>query len=297
MRDKKFYIFLVLLVLLVLTNIFVNVRREKSNVPLAVVDHEGYSTEILAEPQRIISMMPSNTEILYALGLGERVVGVTNYCDYPADALNKVKIGDLTFDFEGILALEADLILATSGMADSVEKLRELGQAVVVVDPKNLDEIMESIEWIASFTGKEVEAKKLTKDMARRIEEVREFASKQQMTPKVFYEMWDDPLMTAGPGTFIHSLIIEAGGRNIGDSVPIEWSAYSLENLLEEDPDLILVTWEDYERVYKRASWQSLKAIKEGRVVWIDQNIISRPGPRIVDALEEIQAAIFPQKD
>ncbi len=300
MKKKEKLLLLVGLIVVVLAiSHFVLRGGKPSEVfsPQTITDHSGYETLIDHEPQKIVSLVPSNTEILYALGLGERVVGVSNFCDYPAEATQKPKVGDINIDFETILQLEPDLILTTGGMIDDTARLRELGMKVVVVEPKDLEEVLESIIWIGGFTGASEKATEIVEEMTKRIKKVRDFAAKQEIKPRVFYEVWDDPLMTAGPGTFINSLITEAGGRDIAQNLPEQWAVYSLETLLYEDPEIILVTWDDISKVYERETWQEISAVKNKRVAWIDQNIIARPGPRIVDALEEIQRILFSRGD
>lgn len=298
-KKEKLLLIVGLIVVVLAISHFVLRGGKPSEVfsPQTITDHSGYETLIDHEPQKIVSLVPSNTEILYALGLGERVVGVSNFCDYPAEATQKPKVGDINIDFETILQLEPDLILTTGGMIDDTARLRELGMKVVVVEPKDLEEVLESIIWIGGFTGASEKATEIVEEMTKRIKKVRDFAAKQEIKPRVFYEVWDDPLMTAGPGTFINSLITEAGGRDIAQNLPEQWAVYSLETLLYEDPEIILVTWDDISKVYERETWQEISAVKNKRVAWIDQNIIARPGPRIVDALEEIQRILFSRGD
>lgn len=262
---------------------------------IVVMDDMDRELKLAGRPERVISLAPNVTEILFALGLDDMVVGVTTECDYPAQAREKRQVGDINVDFEAVLEQEPDLIFMMGGMEEARERLGELGLTVAVVDPKDLDEVMESIMWVARITEAEDTGTELVEDMQARIELVRERAGEFEHEPTVFYEVWDEPLMAAGPGTFINALIREAGGKDIAQDMPQPWGVFSEEKLFLEDPEVILVSWHNYEQVLKREGWQGLQAIKNERVEWIDPDIIARPGPRIVDGLEAVQAAIFPE--
>jgi len=183
----------------------------------AIVDDLGRTVNIEKIPQRIVSLAPSNTEILFALGLGDKVVGVTEYCDYPSEALDKEKIGGFSTPYiEKIIFLQPDLILANSIHAkEIIPALEERGLTVFALAPKNLDGILEDIKMVGKIAGKEEEASKLVAQMEARIKAVTDKTKKLEKRPGVFYITWHDPLWSAGSGTTTQGLIEKAGGVNI----------------------------------------------------------------------------------
>jgi iron complex transport system substrate-binding protein len=243
-----------------------------------------------AKPDRIISLAPSNTEILFALGLEEKVVGVTEYCDYPKGALRKEKIGGFqTVNVEKVVSLEPDLVFATGGIQkEIVRKLENLGLSVVVLDAEKVDDILENIMLVGMTTGSEKEAKLLVEDMKQRIEVV-EKAAKKSKKPRVAYLLWGDPLIVAGNQTFMDDLIRLSGGENVFSNALIQYPEISFESLIEMNPEILING--DHSKINKSAlekdlKWMQISAVKNNRVYTIDADTVSRPGPRIVDALE-----------
>lgn len=275
-------------------------ERIEEEAPILITDDLERIVALEKYPERIVSTAPSNTEILFALGLGERVIGVTEYCDYPDEAKEKVKIGGFsTVDIEKITSLNPDLILAAelTGI-ENIEKLEELGMAVVVLRPENVDGILEDIKLVGKITGTEGEANALEAKMRSRMEAVRQ-KTQYLEKPKVFYVVWHDPLMAAGSNTFISDLIDMAGGTNIAHDME-GYKAISLEAVLERDPEVIITPTgmgeqPIYDFVVKEEWLGETSAVKNGRVHTIDQNIVNRAGPRIVDALEEFAKYIHPE--
>ncbi|MEC9488102.1 MAG: cobalamin-binding protein [Halanaerobium sp.] len=260
-----------------------------------VTDFAGRKVTFTSVPERIISLAPSNTEILFALGAGDKVVGVTTFANYPEEARDKPRVGDVNPNLEKIAIQRPDVIFTMGGMDEVVQKLTAIGYKVVVIDPQKIDDIFQAIDLISRVTATRDRAEELIGELRQRIAAVEEAVRDVENRPSVFYEVWDEPLMTAGPGTFIDSLIKMAGGRNVAGSLQQSWSQYSFERLLLDDPDIYLISWEDKGRVLERPGWSNLQAIKEGQVYIIDQDLISRPGPRIVDALEELARIIHPE--
>lgn len=260
-----------------------------------------------SEINTIVSTAPSNTEILFALGLGDKVVGVTSYCNYPPEVTERVNLGNLTIiggfstiNIEKIFALKPDLVLATGGVQNqSVEKLRNLNLTVMVLDPKNVSDILDNINYVGNITGKQKVAQELTDNMKGRIERI--ISRNISQKPRVFYLLWNDPLMSAGPGTFINDIIQLDGGTNLAEDAKIAYPVYSLETLIYRDPEVIIVnlghgdSGPTVEWVKTQQLWQKMSAVKNNRVYGIDADIITRSGPRIVDALEKVARYIHPE--
>ena len=207
-----------------------------------VFDDLGRLVAINGTPQRIISLAPSNTEILFALGLGEKVVGVTDWCNYPPEALEKEKVGGyVTPDIEKIVALNPDLILVAYGTPmEVINTMVGLGLTVFGIKSTDLDDVLNDIRTVGEITDKEVEAQALTSEMAVGIQAVTDVTSELENRPKVFYLISQD-LWTAGSGTFIHELIEKAGGVNICQNIT-GYSEISIEYVLACDPEIIITS-------------------------------------------------------
>ncbi|MBO8128158.1 MAG: ABC transporter substrate-binding protein [Peptococcaceae bacterium] len=280
------------------------VEQSGSGYPLTIVDDLGRQVTISKEPARIISLAPANTEILFALGLGDKVVGVTEFCDYPPEARNKPKIGGFsTPNAELIVAAQPDLVLAAGIHQEFIKQLEDANLTVVAVDPQNLTEVLKKIQLIGRITGAVQEANNLVGDMQRRINKIRAEVQDlpDEQKPTVFFELWPDPLTTGGAKSFLHSLIVTAGGKNIAGSVEKDWVTYNPEVLLAQNPEVIIFTHhgsskQTVEQVKAREGWEQVAAIKNDRVYSVaDQNLIVRPGPRVVDGLEIIAKFIHPE--
>jgi iron complex transport system substrate-binding protein len=253
---------------------------------------------------RIISLAPSTTEILFALGLDKEIVGVSSYCDYPPQAKNKTKIGDFSHpNLEKIFSLKPDYIFATGlEQAPVITELRQLGFKVYVSDPTNIKELFSSINEIARITNKTKEAIELVNKMNGDITVIR---SKTRLIPpakkvKVFIEIWHSPLMTAAKGSFIDELISLAGGINIAHEVSRPYSNFSAEKVISLNPDCIIMAYMDKESslklVTRRLGWQNINAVKNKRVFNdIEPDILLRPGPRITQGLKEIHKRLYPE--
>jgi len=273
--------------------------------PGAIVDDLGRSVSIKEIPQRIISLVPSNTEILFALGLGDKVVGVTEFCNYPAEVLDKEKVGGFsTPDIEKIIALQPDLILAGSIHAKEViPALEEWGLTVFALAPENLDGILKDIEVVGKITGKGEEASKLVAQMEARIEAITDKTErlKLQERPSVFFITWHDPLKSMGSKSFPHELIEKAGGVNIFQDVEERNFQVEFETVVYCDPQVIIVTVGHAAGEAKAFEWAKeeprlkvTEAGKNSRIFPLDTGL-TRCGPRAVDALEEFAKFIHPE--
>jgi iron complex transport system substrate-binding protein len=261
-----------------------------------VFDDLGRLVAINGTPQRIVSLAPSNTEILFALGLGDRVVGVTDYCDYPPEVLNKTKVGGYANpDIEKIVALNPDLILAGYGNPiEVVYTLAGLGLTVFGIKTTDLDDLLNDIRRVGEITDKEVEAQALTSAMESRIQAVTNQTEELEQRPRVFYIVWHDPLWTAGSGTFINELIEKAGGVNIFGNVT-GYPMVSIEDVLARDPEIIITSEWSYDWAKNATELASTNASQTERIYTLDDDLVQRPGPRLVEGLEWFAYLIHPE--
>jgi len=272
--------------------------------PGTYTDDMGRAVTIDQVPQRIVSFGPNITEILFALGLEEKVVGVSNYCDYPEAAKLKPKIGDaFNPSLEKIIALEPDLVL-TVKQEQLNSELDALGVKFMVLDPKDIDDILKDIELLGRVTGSEKSADKLVKDMQDSISQV---STMMEGVPKVrvfFIVDATDPTLpwTAGTGSFIGALITMAGGENIAAKAPGAWVQFSLEQIVSSDPEVIIIQTMtggiptiSKEELEEHPVWGEMTAVKQGNICFINGDLVSRAGPRIVQGLEEMAKTIHPE--
>jgi len=251
---------------------------------ITITDDLGREVTIEKIPQRIISLSPSNTEILFALGLGDKVVGVTDVCNYPPEAKEKEKIGGYSNpSLEKIIDLKPDLILAAFGNPGKlIEQLENLNLIVVGLNPKTIEDIFGSIELVGKITDEEKKASELVKNLRERVERVT-FITKNltsEQKPGVLYVVWYKPLWTAGSGTFIDELIQKAGGVNIAGDLS-GWPKISLETVIEKDPRIIIVGESaDQPGLLKTVKDESVlaetDAFKNNQIYAIDTDIVSR---------------------
>jgi len=261
-----------------------------------VFDDLGRLVAINGTPQRIISLAPSNTEILFALGLGEKVVGVTDWCDYPPEALEKEKVGGYdTPDIEKIVALNPDLILVAYGTPiDVINTMDGLGLTVFGIKSTDLDDVLNDIRTVGEITDKEVEAYALTSEMESRIEAVTDQTEELEERPRVFYIVWHDPLWTAGSETFIHELIEKAGAVNICQNIT-GYTTISIEGVVACNPEVIIASEWSFEWAQNETLLEGTDARQNGRIYQGDDDLVQRPGPRLVEGLEWFAYFIHPE--
>lgn len=260
------------------------------NYPLEVKDSDGKMITLEAVPEKVISLGPNMTELVYALGQGDRLVGVTTYCDYPEEALEVEKIGSLQEpDFEKIAELAPDLVLASTHVGEeTMKKLEELKiPTLTLYDERNLEGLHEIILTLGDALNCPTEAQALAEDCFTRIDAVRS-AVNEEARPSLYYVVgfgeYGD--FTAGGDTFVNDIIEAAGAKNI--AADIEGWSYSIEKLIEEDPDMIVIPAWAEESFGKEAPYSDLTAVKEGRVFTIDNNMIDRQCHRNADAVEAL---------
>jgi len=277
-----------------------------------LVDDHGDKTSLTAYPQKIISVAPSATEILFAIGAGDKVVAVTDYDNYPYDfsawvkAGNMSSIGDFTNpNLEVITALDPDLIVATGGVQeDSVGTWRNLGYKVLVLDPTSVDGILYDIELVGNATGLRAEATALVNNITARIAAVENTVA-NATKPKVYYEVYYETsfTMTIGALAWQNELIDIAGGTNIFDDQQIDYYIYQVEALINRNPDVIVVPASGMgtgqqaglDEIKARPGWDTVSAIQNDRIYQIDSNIIERAGPRVADTIEQLAAFFHPE--
>ena len=256
--------------------------------------------------QRIVSLAPSNTELLYAVGAGGQVVGREDFSDCPAEALELPSVGGSMGDYnlEAIVALQPDLVLLTElHSPELVQSLEALGLTVYYLgNPVVLEDLYTNLEIVGKLTGHENEAAALVEELTGRVNKVDELVATTSSRPVIFYELdATDPAKpwTAGPGTFVDQLVNRAGGVNLGSSLSGAWVQVSQEELIIQDPDMIFLGDAAYgttpEQVAARAGWENLQAVTNNQIFSFDDDLVSRPGPRLVDGLVEFARLLHPE--
>jgi len=278
----------------------------QTSFPITVTDASGRSVTVKALPQRIVSLAPSLTEDLFAVGAGDQVVGVTTYCNYPPEAATREKIGGYsakTISVEKIVAMKPDLIFAEAGEhADIVAALEKLNLAVVAFDADTFDEVYASLEMLGRLTGHGEKAAALVSDMKAAIKVIADKTASipQNKRLQVFWEIWDEPLMTAGPKTFPGQILEMAGGVNIFADVDKDWPQVSAEQIIARNPAVIMGPDTHGDKltsaiIGKRPGWERLAAVTSGRIHLINGDTSSRPGPRLAEALHDTAVALYPE--
>jgi iron complex transport system substrate-binding protein len=279
--------------------------KEAESFSIEITDQLGRVVKLNGIPQRIISLAPSNTEILFALGLADRVVAVTDYADYPPQAEEKPSVGGYTTpSIEKLVAFSPDLVLAISVHEERIiPQLEARGLTVFALAPQTLDEVLAAIILVGEITGQEEEASRLVAEMQNRIKAVTDKTDSlsQGQRPRVFYIVWHDPLMAPGSGTFQDDLIGKAGGTNIAQALT-GWATISLEVVIEANPEVMIASvslgmGEDlpFQLIKNETRLRDTDARRNNRVYGIDGDLASRPGPRIVDGLEKFAEFIHPE--
>ena len=267
-------------------------------------DDIGRKVQIQGIPERIVSLSPSNTEIVYALGLQDKLVGVTSYDDYPPDAKNKPVVSDYsTTDLEKIVNVKPDLVLADSIQKnDTIPALEKLGITVFTMTPNDMDGIFNDLKVLGQITGKTKEAETLVSNLKSRIQAVTDKTAKlaDSQKPRVLYVTWYDPIWTAGSDTMIQYLIDQAGGTNIASDLN-GYATMTLESVIQRNPQVIIVMNSmgtqdaSLDFIKSNDQFKSTDAVKNGQVYEVDADIFGRTSPRIVDGLETLAKLIHPE--
>lgn len=269
-------------------------------------DGLGRSVTLNGPAKKIISLAPSNTEMLFALNAGSQVIGRDELSDYPEEAKKLTSVGGSMgkYNFEQIAKLQPDLVLASSlNTPEQIKTLEDLKLSVfVLTNPTTLEGMYQNLTTVGALTGHQADAQTLVAKFQERQKKVSDTLANLNDRPKVFYELdATDPAkpFTAGANTFIDLLIRTAGGVNIAATLKGDYPQISQEELLAQNPDIILLGDAAYgmtpDQVVKRPGWTSIKAVKENKVLAVDDNLVSRPGPRLIDGLESLAKLIHPE--
>ena len=277
-----------------------NATLKSQNSNITLVDDEGYVTTLTSIPQRIVSLAPSCTQILYAIGVGDKVVGVTTYDDYPYNFSAWVAAGNMTYDggygtpnMEAIASLHPDLILSDNINDASLPSMRALGYKVLVLNPSNIAGIYQDISLVGRATGAETQATAVIENITNSINAITaKIAAANITVPQtVYYEIWSGPLMSAGSTSWINDVISKAGGVNIFENVSTEYPVVSSETVVSLDPDVIILPTEmgvtpfygSVAQVEATPGWNVISAVQNNRVYVIDGDLFAEPGPRVAD--------------
>lgn len=268
--------------------------------PMTVTDYKGRTVTIPAQPRRILSLAPSNTETLFALGLGSKVVGIDDYSDYPAETASVKKVGGLyNPNVELMVSLQPDLVLAIDGGQKQWQKLADQGVPVLVIQPATIAQVLESIRFIGKVTGSVDAAAQVTAHMQERIDFIQAQVARVHgnYSPTAFYEVWNDPIYTAGPGSFIDDMLRIAGASNVFHGTASAWPVVTLESVVAANPQVIISSsadWVNSLKAGKFPAWNGIQAVKDGNIYLVDANQVSRPGPRITEGLWQIARVVNP---
>ena len=279
---------------------FAGAMNEQKTAAFAVVDDYGRVVTLNGIPQRIVSVAPTPTEILFAVGAGGQVVGVDDYSDYPAETANLTKVGSYTLNIEAIVALQPDLIVASDLVPRAqLEQLESQGIPYVIFADRTIEDVFKTIRLAGVITGHVEEADALARALSDRVDAVTSKTLAENVTkPRVYLEYY--PLWTYGPGSFGDDLIMLAGGENIAHNASSEYPNVAGEFVIAQDPEIIVFTTgvmstTTAESIAARPGWENITAVVNGDIYAIDDNLISRYGPRVVDGLEALAAIIHPE--
>lgn len=248
-------------------------------------------------PEKIISLSPAITEILFALEVEDKIIGTTDYCDYPEAAKNTPKMGGFnTPNIELIIQAEPDIIFMSSGVqAEIRENFNNLGIKTFVLDANTIDQVISNIELTGTLLNAEEKANEIAQDMKTRQDFIIE-KTKDLEKPLVFFEIWDEPLLSAGPNTFISNILNLSGATNFAEDADADYPHISLELLLQADPDFYFaIDHQQNEGIQDRPYYENLKAIKNNNYYRIEDDYVTLPGPRIIEGLEAVAKIIHPE--
>ncbi|MFC2027034.1 cobalamin-binding protein [Chloroflexota bacterium] len=267
---------------------------------VTIIDDLGREVTIEGTPSRIVSLAPSNTEILFALGLGDKVFGVTEYCNYPEEASAKEKVGGYSgVDMEKVVAINPDLILAEDlHKQEVIPALEQLGFTVIALVPHNLQEVMDSITLIGTITGAEAAASQIVDDISQRIKAITDVTDglTEEDKVKVLYVIWHEPIMSVGTDTRIHELIEKAGGINIAEVAGEGYPTLALEEIVSINPQVIIVNDDiSLQSILNETRLSEVDAIVNGMVYGINADLTNRPTARIIEGLELMAKMIHPE--
>ncbi len=277
---------------------------EQTTYPLTIKDATGYDFTFKEEPKRIVSISPAETEALFALGLDQQIVGVSEYDNYPEQVKTKARIGGVSKpDVEAVVALRPDVVFTGISSSEAlVKELRAAGIPIFKTTPKTIDDVMSNIELYGKITNHQAQAKEVTDHMRQQVKTVTDAVAslKPEQKKKVYIEF--SPGWTVGKGEFMDEMITLAGGTNIAGNTT-GWHEINEESIVAANPDVILYSKQSMDTttnqtldqvIRARSGWNKIKAIQNNQLFGLDDDLVSRPGPRVTDGLVEIAHAIYP---
>jgi iron complex transport system substrate-binding protein len=273
--------------------------------PITIKDALGKKVVIKEKPKKIVSLLPSNTEIAFALGLDKEIVGVSDYDTYPKEALKKEKIGGQEFNVEKIIGLKPNLVLAHASSAlnskAGLQQLTDAGISVLVVnDAQNFEQVYDSISMIGKATGEQTKAGEIIKGMKSKLAAVKEKTAAIKDKKKVYIEVSSQPdIYTTGKNTFMNEMLTAINAENIFSDQK-GWVKVNQESVIQKNPDVIITTYGYFdkkavENVLTRKGWENVKAVKNKQVIDVNSDLVDRPGPRVVEGVEDLAKAIYPE--
>ncbi|MGI8351221.1 ABC transporter substrate-binding protein [Niallia circulans] len=279
---------------------------EETSFPVTIKDGLDQEVVIEEKPEKIVSLMPSNTEIVFALGLGKELVGVSDFDNYPKEATEKEKVGGMDFNVEKIISLNPDVVLAHASSAhnstEGLQQIRDAGIDVVVVnDATSFEDVYKSMVMIGQATGTEKEANKLVADMKEKLGAIKEKAVAISDSDKkaVYIEVNAEPnLFTTGKKTFMQEMLDTIRANNIISEEG--WIQVDQEAVIGANPDVIITTYGAYseksplEQISSRKGWEKINAVKEKQIIDVDSDMVTRSGPRLVEGVEAVAKAVYP---
>lgn len=275
--------------------------QEKSGFPLTMKDSLGRTITLKEVPRRMVSLSPGVTEILFAIGGGEQVVGITQYCNYPPEAQSRTRVGGfsgITVNMETIARLKPDLVILSGFMHERLIPLLErLSIPAFAVEPRNFEEVYQTIETIGGLTGNPQGALGVIRGMKEKIRQA-EARRGNRERPGIFWELSDEPLITAGGNTFISEAIQLAGGRNVFADLPEQWPTVNTEQVLLKSPAWI-IAGDDHGKVIepralsRRPGWSRIPAVRDHRIALVNADSLYRYGPRLADAVLAISEIVW----
>ena len=312
------YIAAIIIIVLIVSSAFVyldyyapNKSKTASQQTISITDDEGYVTNLTSIPQRIVSLAPSCTQILFVIGAGDKVVGVTTYDDYPYNFSAWVAAGNMTYDggygtpnMEAIASLNPNLILTDNINDVSLPSMRALGYKVVVLNPTTIAGIYHDITLVGKATGSETQATAVVANITNTINSISTKIANARVTPmKVFYEIWTPPLMTSGSTTWINNVITKAGGVNIFANETQQYPTVSSETVVALNPDAIFLPTEmgvspfygSVAQLEATPGWNAISAVQNNRVYVIDGDLFAEAGPRVADCVYAVASDLYPQ--
>jgi iron complex transport system substrate-binding protein len=262
---------------------------------IRVRDSRGKLFTLPAPPKRIVSVAPSNTEILFALGLGRQMVGATDYCSHPPQARSLQKVGGIQLNYERILSLKPDMVLAVTNLQKtSIARMEALGLPVFTIDPHTVEETIAAIELVGRAAGSRAAAARVAGRMRTKLASVRKAVAGRSERPGVLTIIQLQPLIVAGPNTFMDDCIRLAGGRNVASDARGPYPIFSVEQAVLRKPEVIFTSPRNRQALLNSPVWRAVPAVSQGRIYHPEQDLVELPGPRLADGVEALARFLHP---